>query len=118
MLAFSQWYLDTTFKNIVHVFPPKDLNTVYPSLHEADILKTIDLISSRLNKENNLKALRERSGLSQSELSLLSRVNLKSIKSYEQGENDIRKAQVSALLALSRVLSCSIEELIKKGLFN
>ena len=48
--------------------------------------------------------------LTQEELSLLSGVNLRTIKSYEQCENDILKAQGETLLKLAKTLDCSVED--------
>ena len=56
--------------------------------------------------------MRKELGLSQTELSVLSGVPERTIRSYEQGTTDISKAQADTLYALSRVLGCTIEELI------
>ena len=48
----------------------------------------------------------------QSQLAYLSDVNIRNIKTYEQNENDINKAQVNILLSLARVLNCSIEDIL------
>lgn len=55
-----------------------------------------------------LRALRERAGLSQSELARLSGVGQNSISRYEAGQFE---PQVQQLLALARALKCKVEEL-------
>ena len=52
-------------------------------------------------------------GLSQSELARASQVGLRSIQMYEQRQKDINKAQAQTLLRLSRVLYCSMEDLME-----
>lgn len=62
---------------------------------------------------NNLKTLREASGLSQSGLAELSGVSFRMIQHYEQGVKDINKAQGITLYKLARALNCSIENLLQ-----
>lgn len=61
---------------------------------------------------NRLKAKREECGMSQSQLAKASGVNLRNIKAYEQGENDINKAQVRIVKALADALDCDIEDIL------
>ena len=56
--------------------------------------------------------MRLKRNLSQSQLAYLSDVNIRNIKTYEQNENDINKAQVNILLSLARVLNCNIEDIL------
>ena len=65
-------------------------------------------------KDTKLKQIREANELSQSELSKLSGVNLRSIQMYEQRKNDIDKAQGQTLYKLSVVLCCEIEDLLEQ----
>lgn len=60
-----------------------------------------------------LKEYRENNNLSQSKLSELSGVNLRTIQSYEGGLKDINKAQALTLYKLAKVLNCTIEELLE-----
>jgi hypothetical protein len=43
----------------------------------------------------------------------LSGLNIRSIRSYEQGQNDLSKAQGDTLLMLAKALNCTIEDLLK-----
>ena len=63
--------------------------------------------------ETNLRRLRDAYGCSQQELSRLSGVSLRSIQMYEQRRKDINKAQAETLLRLSKVLGCSMEQLME-----
>lgn len=75
-----------------------------------------------------LKEVRKSKGLTQKELSKLSRINLKTIQKYEQGVIDINNANIYTLYKLANVLKCDIiylftdkkviSEIIKYELFN
>ena len=61
---------------------------------------------------SNLKKMREYRDLSQAQLSKRSGVPVRTIQSYEQGFNDINKAQVITALKLSEALGCEIYDII------
>lgn len=63
---------------------------------------------------SNLKKLREEASLSQNKLATLSGVSNRMIQYYEQGAKNINKAQADTLYKLSKILNCSIEDLIEK----
>lgn len=86
-------------------------------LHEADVTKFIsscDTIISREKLENEpmLKRLRKYHSLTQKELSEKSGVSLRMVQLYEQGQNDLSKAQVSVVLNLAKALDCLVEDLL------
>lgn len=62
---------------------------------------------------NNLKRLREAKELTARELSELSGVSASSIRMYEIYIRDINKASGVILYKLSKILECSIEELLE-----
>ena len=51
--------------------------------------------------------------MSQTELAEQSGVNVRNIKTYEQRDNNIDKAQAQTLYKLSRVWGCDIEDLLE-----
>ena len=112
VLAKSQWYLNKSFKDILAVMSFSKLTSMYYPYHEADEMKTVEIIKSHFKSESALKIIRKKRKLTQDELALLSGVNVRSIRAYEQGKNDITKAQVDALQMLAKALDCSIEELL------
>ncbi len=59
-----------------------------------------------------LKQIRQRKKISQSHLSRVSGVNLKTIQSYEQDIQNINNARIETLLRLALSLDCGIKELI------
>lgn len=60
-----------------------------------------------------LKQVREKKGLSQSELARISGVNIRMIQHYEQGYKDIKKASVVTVMALAEALNCDIKMIIE-----
>ena len=63
--------------------------------------------------KTNLARYREEAGFSQVELSARSGVGLRSIQMYEQGRNDINRAQGIALYRLAKALGCAMEDLLE-----
>ena len=59
-----------------------------------------------------LKQLRNRAGLSQSQLAMIADVSIRMIQKYEIGDKDIQKAQAITVYKLARALDCSMEDVI------
>ena len=115
-LAEYQWYSKKRFKDIFSHIKLSDIILMYPLYHEMDISRFVEAIEERYIKEQletRLKNLRENRGLSQSELARESGVSLRSIQMYEQRVNDIDKAQAKTIYKLSRVIGCSVEDLLE-----
>ena len=115
-LAEYQWFSGRRFKDIFERVPLSKILDMYHLYHEMDISQFIGAIDRFYNEaalEPKLKRIRESRGVSQSELAKLSGVKLRSIQMYEQKVNDIDKAQASTLYKLSKVLGCSIEDLLE-----
>lgn len=116
-LAEFQWYSGKRFKNIFEHVKLSDIISMYSVYHEMDISKFIETMDEKCAtalQECRLKKLRESRGLSQSELAKISGVSLRSIQMYEQRVNDIDKAQAQTIYKLSRVIGCSMEDLLEK----
>ena len=114
ILAQTQWELGKTFAQILSVMPLSSLISLYHPYHEADESKTIDLIKEKMPpKVSALKQIRKQRKLTQEQLAILSGVNIRSIRAYEQGDNDLAKAQGETLQMLAHALDCTIEELLR-----
>lgn len=116
-LAEYQWYSGKRFKDIFEHVKLPEIISMYPVYHEMDISKFIETIGEKCAKallECRLKKLRESRGLSQTELAKISGVSLRSIQMYEQRVNNIDKAQAQTIYKLSRVIGCSMEDLLEK----
>ena len=116
-LAYYQWDTALSFEEIVRAVPMKRIVQMYSPYHEMDIRQFCDKMNElyrTAQPETNLKALRQRSGLSQRELSEQSGVPLRTIQQYEQRQKSINKAQAEYLLMLARALCCDMEDLLEK----
>ena len=116
ILAYFQWYHAIGFRQLNYYLKMSELEKLYPTLHEASEKKALEVIGEYIfNKKLQciLQYLRKANHMSQSELSELSGVSLRMIQQYEQKRKDINKAGVNTLMALSRVLSCDIEDIIE-----
>lgn len=116
-LAEYQWLTCKRFKDIFSKISLSEIISMYSVYHEMDIGQFIEDMNKKydaINQETHLKAIRENRGISQTELSELSGVKLRSIQMYEQKVNDIDKAQAGTLYKLSRVLGCTIEDLLER----
>ena len=115
-LAEYQWASSKRFKDIFSKISLIEIISMYNVYHEMDIEHFIDDMNKKyhaIEQETHLKTIRENRGISQTELSKLSGVKLRSIQMYEQKVNDIDKAQAGTLYKLSRILGCTIEDLLE-----
>jgi DNA-binding transcriptional regulator YiaG len=88
---------------------------MYPVYHEMDISHFVDELN-RLNKRtpSNLQKIRQRVGLSQTELATASKIPLRTIQAYEQKSKDINKAEAASLVRLAAILSCPVAHLLER----
>ena len=116
-VAYYQWYSARSYADIFKCFSFRDFVDMYNLLHEADISKFVEIVDKKMKEQfsdTNLKRIRTTYGLSQSELAKQSGVSLRSIQMYEQKQKDINKASVQTLYRISKILGCTIEDLIEK----
>ena len=115
-LAQYQFESSRSFKDILTTVPLSEWISMYPLYHEMDITRVIEAIDAKMKerqKETKLQRYRKANQLSQSELAKLSNTNIRSIQLYEQRVNDINKAHAETLYDLSKVLHCSMEDLLE-----
>lgn len=115
-LAQYQWQSAKRFKDIFVRIPLTEIISMYPTFHEMDISRFYESMDRRYSEvimETKLRKIRESRQISQSELSKMSGVSLRSIQLYEQKVNDIDKAQAQTLYKLARALGCNIEDLLE-----
>lgn len=63
---------------------------------------------------NALKSMREKRGLSQSQLAEKSGVDVRMIQHYEQGQKNINHAMVITVLKLAEALHCDIKDILNE----
>ena len=116
-VAYYQWFSGRSYSEIFKVVTFEELQKLYDPLHEADITKFADILDARMREffaDTSLKRIRTAYGCTQVELAKRSGVSLRSIQMYEQRNKDINKASAETLLRLSRVLGCTMEDLMEK----
>ncbi len=116
-VCYYQWSSARSFSDIFKVFSFDDLQNMYYTLHEADITKFTDIVDEKIKdyfKDTNLKRIRTSYGCTQAALAKHSGVSLRSIQMYEQRNKDINKASAGALYRISKVLGCTVEDLLEK----
>lgn len=116
ILAYYQWNMGKSFKEIRKYLPMSEIYKLYPTLHEASEEKFVDVANSILERKNlptKLQTIRKAIGLSQKELSEKSGVTLRMVQQYEQRAKDINKATASSLFALAQALGCRAEDLLE-----
>jgi len=116
-VAYYQWYSGRKYQDIFKAISFEDLERMYPTLHEADISKFVDIADKRVREffpETNLKRIRTAYGCSQSELSRGSGVSLRSIQMYEQRNKDINKASAETVFCLAKYLGCTMEDIVER----
>lgn len=115
-LAYYQWETAMAFDEILEFISIDDMIRMYSPYHEMDIRHFCDQLNELYriaNPETKLKQLRQRAGLSQSELADASGVPKRTIQQYEQRQKSINKAQAEYLMMLARALNCRVEDLIE-----
>jgi DNA-binding XRE family transcriptional regulator len=112
VLAYVQWKSGRTYKEIIKAYPVDELLLDYFPYHEMDVSSIANRIESRLPNPLSLKALRLKRGLTQEELAVLSNVPLRTIRAYEQGKLDIKKAQYGTIIRLVNALYCKPDDLL------
>ncbi len=107
-IAYLQWHLNKSFSELEEDgIGVSELYSVYSTLHEADLSRSVLYAEKRLaeyNKGLYLKKARKNAGLSQRELSEQSGISLRAIRGYEQGSLDIAKAGAENVRNLRSVL--------------
>jgi len=93
----------------------EQVHSLFNPLHEADFTKVMEVLRSYYHPQPaSLKALRTNLGLTQTELAQKSDVTLRMIRAYEQGTQDLSRAESATLLRLSRALHCPVSRLIEQ----
>ena len=115
--CYYQWKSNRTYAEIFRAVSFEEFLELYPTLHEADVTKTAEVLEGRMREifpETNLKRIRTAYGCSQSKLAALSGVSLRSIQMYEQRKKDINRAQAQSVYRLAKALGCHVEDLLER----
>lgn len=113
-LCQYQWYKSVSFAALDRGgLPIEKVHSLFHPLHEADITKLFEVFDSLYRPEAlSLKKRRKAMGLTQEELAERSGISLRMIRAYEQGTQDISKAEASTVLRLANCLGCTEKALL------
>ena len=115
-LAFFQWKSNLQFARINASIPITEILQMYNPFHEMDITQFCDHMLELYRKRNlvsNLKRMRQKTGLSQSDLAKLSNVPVRTIQQYEQRQKNINAAKAETLIRIAKYLYCSVDDLME-----
>ena len=115
-IAQFQFLIDVSYYEISKLIDINNVYNMYEPYHTMDISSFIRELVDRYFTEvttSKLKSARMNIGMSQGELAKSSGVSVRTIQQYEQKRKDINKASVSTLVALTKPLHCSVEDLLE-----
>lgn len=112
IMAYAQWYSGCRFADIQRAVPASRIMSMHRTFRE-DTMAAVSIVVDTMYPVTILKRLREEKGMSQSDLSLLSGVPIRSIRAYEQGSVELCKAQGDTLYSLAKALGCGTDTLIR-----
>lgn len=114
-ICYYQWHSGISFGEIASTYPLSKMRQLYPTLHEADIMRSVEYLDTQFAvKFSRLSNIRKQRGITQQELSLLSGVAVSTIRKYESEPETINYAQINILIALARVLNCNPTDFLSK----
>ena len=114
-LAYLSWYLGMDFGTIQsRGLTVQSLHDRYPTLHEADLSKSVQFALKRLKETsggNLLKRARKNARLTQRQLSSTAGIPLSVIRSYEQDKRSLENAETENVWRICQALGCRIEDI-------
>ena len=114
-LAYYQWRSGHRLRDIFSAVKASNVRALYSPYHEmalSQFCERMEELYAASNSESRLKRLRTAARLSQSELAERVGMSVRTLQHYEQGTKDIRRAAGETLLALSRALGTTIENIL------
>ena len=91
---------------------------MYDVYHEMDITRFSADMEEEIHRQNQITRLasyRKVLGISQAELARRAQVPLRQIQLFEQRSRDINKTSSSNLQNLSKILCCTMEDLMERS---
>lgn len=115
-LAYFQWERNLSFKKLNSYIKIDDILSMYRPYHEMDVRSFSEKLCEIYNKkkiDKNLKIYRRNLNISQKELSEMTNIPIRTLQQYEQGQKNINNAKAEYVLALSKALNCSPNDLLE-----
>jgi len=114
ILAYLQWSTARSFDNIGEILPFEKVIRMYSPYHEMDERNFVEDVNEKyFLKETNISRIRKRNKFTQKELAQKAQVSIRTIQMLEQRQNDINKTKAINLFNISKVLNCTMEDLLE-----
>ncbi len=114
-VCYYQWHSGRSFGEIASTYPLSKMRQLYPTLHEADIMRSVEYLDIQfITKVSRLRNIRMQRRITQQQLSTLSGVPVSTIRKYESEPETINYSQINILMALAHVLNCNPTDFLSK----
>ena len=118
-IGYYQWETGLPFKDLFDPDEIEQIKALYHPYHEMDIRHFCNVMNERYlsrHRLTNLKQIREKANMSQSQLARDSEVPVRTIQQYEQRQKNINSARAEYVIKLAKALCCKPEDLIERVL--
>ncbi len=118
-LAHFQWRTALSFSEIDGFAPISEVIASYSPFHEMDVshfCEHLERLYLTSHPESRLKALREKRGMTQEELSVAANVPIRMLQHYEQRVKNLGKAAFDTVFRLSQALHVPPQNLVEPTL--
>lgn len=116
ILAYYQWRVYMSFKKIYQIISIKDLLSMYPTHHEADVEYFVDSMKEIYqikHKETYIKLKMINTGINASEMSEYTGIPIDEISALEVDFSRIKNIKTEQLFILSKFFGCTMEDLME-----
>ncbi len=113
VLAYYQWYSARPFYEIWESISIRTIRKMYPTMHEADIMKAVEEMSGlmKVRQKRPVQELRLINGMTQSELAEAAHMTVAQLQRIEYGERKVENLSLKTALALAKALGVEADEL-------
>lgn len=116
ILSYFHWHTCISFRKLTKYIKLNEMLLMYDKYHEMDERHFVDYVYNLYlirKKYSNLKIRRLEVGYSQSKLSSISGVPIRTLQQYEQGQKNINNAKAEYVINLSKALFCEPSEILE-----
>lgn len=113
--CYFQWFSAKSFSEIFDLLSFDDLQKIHHTLHTVNRTKSLSRTDKNLKKyarDSKLKRMQAAFGYTQATLAKRARLSLRLLQMYALRNKSLDRASIEALYRLSKLLDCSIEDLL------
>ncbi len=113
VLAYYQWYTARSFSDIWEDVSIRMMQKLYVSLHEADIMKSVEALEElkKTPEKRTIRELRLVRGLTQQELANRAHMSISQVQRLEYGERKVENLSLKSAKELAKALRVGVEVL-------